>query len=136
MAAASASALVTGADRAEPVLARFVLLGQDCVVVAPQAATSVGRHRLGHLLVDGQRYLILGKRKSPAVPDSIDRLTPRELEIALLIAGGCCDKMIARRLGISCHTVGAHVGRIFAKLAVHKRTELSARVAQRPSSVP
>ena len=45
-------------------------------------------------------------------------------------ACGGCNKSIARRLGISSHTVGAHIGRILAKLAVHKRTELAACVAR------
>ena len=128
---ATVLALASDVRATEWVLARFVLLGHDCIVVASQVSTSCDRVRLGEILVDGRRYLVFGKAQTPPVPDPVDRLTPRELEVSLLIAGGCCNKSIARRLGISCHTVDAHVGRIFAKLAVHKRTELTARVAQR-----
>ena len=132
-AAATACASACSALQVEPALARFALLGHDCVVVGTHGAAMVGHVQLGQLLVDGRRYLVLGRKQQPTAPDPVSRLTPRELGIALLIAGGCCNKTIARRLEISCHTVGAHVGRIFAKLCVHKRTELTARVVQRLS---
>ena len=135
-AVATAYADAGSVPQVEPALARFALLGHDCMVVATQGDAFGGHVQLGQLLVDGQRYLVLGKKLQPTAPDPVSRLTPRELEIALLIAGGCCNKTIARRLEISCHTVGAHVGRIFAKLCVHKRTELTARVVQRWSVEP
>lgn len=113
------------------VLARFALEDHECVIVPGDAVGTVGKIRLGTLTLDGRRYAVLGVPRPPPEPDPIERLTPRELEIAVLIAGGCCNKTIARRLGISGYTVGAHVGRIFAKLDVHKRTELTARIARR-----
>ena len=89
-----------------------------------------GRTRLGSLTFDHQHYAVDGAPMAPAGPDPVERLTPRELEIALLIASGYCSKVIARRLGISAHTVRAHIERVFAKLDVHKRAELIARMAQ------
>ncbi len=50
-------------------------------------------------------------------------LTPREAEILALIAEGMSNKVIARRLGISAHTVKYHLEAVFAKLAVNSRAE-------------
>jgi DNA-binding NarL/FixJ family response regulator len=50
-------------------------------------------------------------------------LTRREREILTLLADGLGNKTIAARLGISDHTVKAHVGAIFDKLHVGTRAE-------------
>ena len=53
----------------------------------------------------------------------IDRLTPREREVVILIGRGFPNKLIARELGLSEKTVKAHVGRVLAKLGVTDRTQ-------------
>ena len=58
------------------------------------------------------------------------RLTPRELEVLAAMADGISNKAIARRLGISFHTVKFHVAAILAKLNADSRTEAVARAAQ------
>ena len=50
-------------------------------------------------------------------------LTPREIEILGMLAEGLGNKVIARRLGISDHTVKFHVGSIMSKLGASSRTE-------------
>ena len=55
--------------------------------------------------------------------EPIDRLTPREREVLVLIGRGYPNKMIARELGLSEKTVKAHVGRVLAKLEVTDRTQ-------------
>lgn len=50
-------------------------------------------------------------------------LTPREIEVLSMLAEGAGNKLIARRLGISEHTVKFHVGSILAKLNASSRTE-------------
>jgi len=50
-------------------------------------------------------------------------LTPRELEVLAMLAEGLGNKTIARRLGISEHTVKFHIGSIFTKLGAQSRTE-------------
>jgi DNA-binding NarL/FixJ family response regulator len=50
-------------------------------------------------------------------------LTPREIEVLSMLAEGAGNKMIARRLGISEHTVKFHVGSILSKLDASSRTE-------------
>jgi DNA-binding CsgD family transcriptional regulator len=106
-------------------------MGHHCIVVPAQFAPAQGRARLGKLTVGGRTFEVHGTIEPRAMNDPVERLTAREFEIAMLIAAGCCNKAIGRRLGISAHTVGAHVGRIFAKLDVHKRAELMARMAHR-----
>lgn len=54
---------------------------------------------------------------------TVETLTPRELEVLAMMAEGDGNKQIARRLGISEHTVKFHVGSILAKLGAASRTE-------------
>jgi DNA-binding NarL/FixJ family response regulator len=56
-------------------------------------------------------------------------LTARELEVLSAMADGASNKVIARRLGISYHTVKFHVAAILAKLDAESRTEAVARAA-------
>jgi DNA-binding CsgD family transcriptional regulator len=55
-------------------------------------------------------------------------LSPRELEIADLIARGLSNKMIAAALGISGWTVNTHLRRMFAKLGVFSRAAMIAKL--------
>jgi DNA-binding NarL/FixJ family response regulator len=57
-------------------------------------------------------------------------LTPREIEVLHLLADGLGNKGIARRLGISEHTVKAHVSAILGKLAAVSRAEAVAAGAR------
>ena len=50
-------------------------------------------------------------------------LTPRELEVLVLLAQGLQNKEIGSRLGIVERTVKFHVGSILGKLNVGNRTE-------------
>ena len=59
----------------------------------------------------------------------IPELTARELEVLAAMADGASNKVIARRLGISYHTVKFHVAAILAKLDAESRTEAVARAA-------
>jgi LuxR family maltose regulon positive regulatory protein len=57
-----------------------------------------------------------------AVPEASLLLTPRELVILRLIAGGLRNKEIAARLSITTATVKRHVANAYAKLGVSHRT--------------
>lgn len=50
-------------------------------------------------------------------------LTPRELDVLSALSEGLTNKLIARRLDISLHTVKFHVESLFRKLGVRTRTE-------------
>ncbi|MHC4041229.1 response regulator transcription factor [Bradyrhizobium sp. 23AC] len=58
-------------------------------------------------------------------------LTQRELDVLALMAEGASNKMIARRLGISVHTVKFHVGSLLDKLDATGRTDAVAHAARR-----
>jgi DNA-binding NarL/FixJ family response regulator len=60
-------------------------------------------------------------RVMPTSPNQA--LTPREIEVLGMLAEGLGNKTIARRLGISEHTVKFHVSSIFTKLNASSRTE-------------
>jgi DNA-binding CsgD family transcriptional regulator len=54
-----------------------------------------------------------------------DSLTPRETQVARLVAQGLRNADIARELCISVNTVESHLKHIYAKLDVHSRVELA-----------
>lgn len=54
-------------------------------------------------------------------------LTPREVEVLAAVGQGLSNKAIARRLGISAHTVKYHLEAIYAKLDVGSRAEAVTR---------
>jgi two-component system, NarL family, response regulator LiaR len=64
----------------------------------------------------------------------IDRLTPREREVLVLIGRGFANKRIAQELELSEKTVKTHVGHVLAKLGVSDRTQ-AALVAVRAGLV-
>ncbi|MFN8520242.1 MAG: helix-turn-helix transcriptional regulator [Chloroflexota bacterium] len=62
-------------------------------------------------------------------------LSPRELEVLLILAEGRTDREIAERLFISQRTVHIHVRRVLAKLGASSRTQ-AASIAWRAGVVP
>jgi len=58
------------------------------------------------------------------------RLSPREQEIARMVARGFTNKSIARVLEISLWTVSTHLRRVFAKLGVTTRAAMVARLLE------
>jgi len=61
---------------------------------------------------------------APVLPSVVTPvLTPREREILGLVGEGASNKVIARRLGISAHTVKYHLEAVFTKLGVNSRAE-------------
>jgi two-component system nitrate/nitrite response regulator NarL len=62
--------------------------------------------------------------------DLIEPLTPREQQVAQLLAGGLTNKEIAQRLGITEHTVKFHLNGLLRKLGVSTRTEAVVQAAR------
>jgi len=102
--------------------------------VAGYLPQSCGPDELAHavdLLVRGQRYLSESMTRS--VADSLTReaLTGRETDVLQLLAQGCCNKSIARKLGIGVGTVKTHVKGVMSKLDATARTHAVVVAAQR-----
>jgi DNA-binding CsgD family transcriptional regulator len=81
--------------------------------------------------VDGHRYRLI---ESQAKPCSVERtaapLSPREREIACMVAKGYPNKTIAAVLEISSWTVNTYLRRMFAKLNVGSRAAMVAKVME------
>jgi DNA-binding CsgD family transcriptional regulator len=75
------------------------------------------------LTVGRIRCLLVEQQSSVAVA-----LSPREQQIALMVAAGRTNQAIAGSLEISAWTVSTHLRRIYAKLAVSSRAEMVAHL--------
>jgi DNA-binding CsgD family transcriptional regulator len=79
-------------------------------------------------------------RVGGAVPPPSSELTPTEQRIAELVGEGKKNREVAEALFISVKTVEANLSRIFHKLGVRSRTELTRRIAathgQQPGASP
>jgi len=62
---------------------------------------------------------------SPPKPGP-DGLTPRELEVLVLLAGGESNAQIARALGLSTHTVDRHIANLYRKIGARGRADATA----------
>lgn len=69
-------------------------------------------------------------RRSP------DRLTARECEIVRLLEDNLSNKEIAARLGIEVTTVKNHVHNLLEKLQVHRRSDVTRRLARATLPLP
>lgn len=69
-------------------------------------------------------------RRSRQADSFIVRLSPRELEVALLVATGMTNDEIAERLFLSTRTVEGHVAAARRKAGCSSRTALAVRVAR------
>ena len=84
----------------------------------------------------GSRYLAGGIARNLALSgiaegaSQFDALSPREMEVALLLNQGLRQEQIARRLCLSAKTINTHKTRLFDKLAIRDGIAL-ARVASR-----
>lgn len=88
-----------------------------------------GEQILLDMEVDGVRC-ILTRQVTAGSPQSQIALSPREREIAQMVARGHPNKVIAAVLEISSWTVSTHLRRIFAKLSVPSRAAMVARLVE------
>jgi len=95
------------------------VLGTDANEHEIAAAVAAVLHGLA-VIPSGTTWFSDSQAHLAATPEP---LTPRELEILRLLAGGDSNKTIAARLSISVHTVKFHISSILSKLNVNSRTE-------------
>lgn len=63
--------------------------------------------------------------EAQTLDQGLSALTPREGQIAELVASGASNRKIAEQLNISERTVKAHLGVIFRKMDIHDRLQLA-----------
>ena len=86
--------------------------------------------------VDGVRCLLVNLEPAPVTESAETQrdkvvLSPREEEIARMVAAGYPNKTIAAVLDISSWTVGTHLRRVFAKLGVGSRAAMVASLIKK-----
>ena len=72
-----------------------------------------------------------GERSRRHLPEARDQLTAQELQIAQLAAEGLSNREIGQRLYLSHRTISTHLYRVFPKLQITSRGELSSALAPR-----
>jgi len=103
-------------------------LGKGCAAEELLRAVrdvSRGKRYLGSAMAQKMALGALNGEISP-----FDVLSPRELEIAMLVCQGMRMEDIAKRLSVSPKTVATHKYRAFDKLAVHDAIALSRLASQ------
>ena len=86
---------------------------------------ALGKRYLGSSIAQNMALASVDGEQSP-----FDLLSPRELEVAMLLVQGMRQDAIAKRLSLSAKTVNTHKSRLFEKLAVQDSIAL-ARLATR-----
>lgn len=85
-----------------------------------------GRKYLANIIAQGMALSgINGSNTSP-----FDALTPREMEVALLLNQGMRQEAIAKHLSLSAKTVNTHKSRLFEKLALRDNIALARLITQ------
>ena len=103
----------------------------DDPALADRLATLLGNVAGLRLAAPGEHATATVVARDPrSMPEDI-ALTQRELDVLALMAEGSSNKMIARQLNISVHTVKFHVGSLLDKLDATGRTDAVAHAARR-----
>jgi DNA-binding CsgD family transcriptional regulator len=75
-----------------------------------------------------------GENSRCRAPDTIDRLTPQELQIIQLASEGLSNREIGQRLYLSHRTVESHLYRVFPKLGIRSRAQLGKVLGELPQA--
>ncbi|RKS67929.1 DNA-binding NarL/FixJ family response regulator [Motilibacter peucedani] len=109
---AGASAFLLKDAPADDLVAAIRVVAAGDAVVAP---------RVTRRLLD--RFAASLPTGTPVVPDTLSRLTERELEVLRLVARGLSNGEIAAELFVSETTVKTHVGHVLTKLDLRDRVQ-------------
>jgi DNA-binding NarL/FixJ family response regulator len=93
---------------------------------ADEVAAAIRAAHRGELQLDpAVARRLMSKLQGASRTDSAAELTPREVEVVILVGKGRANKEIGARLGISERTARTHVSNILRKLHLTSRTQLA-----------
>ena len=120
------------ADAGPPVL-RLAGRGDDTGSALPTGLSAVQLDAALRAAAAGLRVSLPGDPPRDLAVDEQARpvLTPRELDVLTCLGEGLSNKAVARRLGISAHTVKFHLEAVFIKLGAASRAEAVAKGLRR-----
>ncbi|MGH7958775.1 MAG: response regulator transcription factor [Opitutaceae bacterium] len=86
--------------------------------------------------MQGRRYFSPVPSRDNAEADEdrlplVERLSPTELQVFVIIGGGCDEQRAADWLGMSKHTVHTHLQRVMRELGVQTRVEVMREALRR-----
>lgn len=135
----SALELPLEAARAQLELARALVSGAPAGALAEARLALATFERLGAAAdADATAELLraLGEAAGRTWPKHYGALTKRETEVLALLASGCSNAEIAKRLYISPRTAEHHVASILSKLGLRSRAEAAAHAAREQAEHP
>ncbi|BBH70157.1 LuxR family transcriptional regulator [Actinoplanes sp. OR16] len=102
-----------------------------CLIATGRLADAAAHVDAAGPLLSGWRgwRVVQRERIRAQLGPSPSALTPRELEVAMLISDGLTNAELAQRLYISPKTAAVHVSNILRKLGVTSRTEVTGRLS-------
>lgn len=121
----STGVLATVSPCSRHTLADVMALGVLCAV--PQSAGL-------DTVLDACTTLLAQARPAPAEPGARG-LSARETQVLRLVGEGLTHRQVARRLGISPHTVDTYIKRVRCKLRVGNKAELTRAALERSPTV-
>jgi DNA-binding CsgD family transcriptional regulator len=138
-----------GRTRLRPELARAHLLYGEWLRREHRRSDAREQLRLAHAMLSdigmdafaerGRRELLAtGETVRKRTVETLDELTPQELQVARLAAGGQTNREIGAQLFLSPRTVEWHLSKVFSKLGIASRMELSSALSDigQPSLSP
>ena len=133
---ALAEVVLAGPDGAPGVEAPIVTLGGKSSAAGQLPADATPEQVSAALQAVAAGLVVRAPEAGPgfgpaAEPVLADLLTPREIEVLAAMGQGASNKVIARQLGISLHTVKFYVEAVFRKLDAHSRAEAVAKGLRR-----
>lgn len=113
------------------------LVALPCLVRTQRRDYRIGGARLAVPLLGREGALVTVERVGLPLPDAPALsarfgLTPREAEVALLLARGQTDRQVAETLTVSHSTARRHAERALQKLGIQSRAAVAARVCEPP----
>lgn len=122
-------------DRWSTALSTFSTLRQDSRAILDQIRRALSEMRAlrARLMLQAPRRQGSNGDSAPELPRAVHfqlqyGLTPREMQVAMLLAEGRSNFEVASVLQVSPHTARHHTQHVLAKLGVHSRAQAGAKI--------